>query len=320
MCFPVCIFLHKRFLVPSVDSCGRFVSAWLFSVIACLASLPVMAEPVSVLEDYSFDHSAWSIELGAGLSELSGLACDDKGRLFAHNDEEGTVYELDPETGRVIKRFFIERRYFFGKWRIDADFEGIAIAGDRFFLVASDGRLFSFDEGADGTSVPAVEHDTFLHGGYDVEGLCYDPVGNELLLACKQWPGAFSLKEIFFDRKLVDQRKELKPVFSFSLDSMELEPTPRFVLDGHEIRELTGRKKFRPSAIETCSGNSGFLVVSSSAGVIAHYDPAGKLVGAKRLSSPPHVQPEGLTIDPQGRLFIGDEGTTTGRLTRYNME
>ena len=77
------------------------------------------------------------------LNEISGLAALD-GRLFAHGDEHGIIYEIDHGGGRFVKAFAL------GEATVRDDFEGIAIVGDRFYLVASSGRLYESFEGADG--------------------------------------------------------------------------------------------------------------------------------------------------------------------------
>jgi hypothetical protein len=45
-------------------------------------------------------------------------------------------------------------------WR--GDFEGLAYAKDRFFLLESSGRLYEFREGAEGGHVDYTAHDTHL--------------------------------------------------------------------------------------------------------------------------------------------------------------
>ena len=53
---------------------------------------------------------AWTVPLPAALAEVSGLAFTPDGRLFAHGDEEATVWELDPRRGTVRKTFALSKR------------------------------------------------------------------------------------------------------------------------------------------------------------------------------------------------------------------
>ena len=105
------------------------------------------------------------------------------GRLFAHDDELARISQIDYTNGNIIKSFFI------GEKTIEGDFEGLAIANHFFYLVSSDGVIYEFVEGKEGTHVDFQKYRTKLKSKNDVEGLCYDPLDNTLLLACKGDPG-----------------------------------------------------------------------------------------------------------------------------------
>ena len=71
---------------------------------------PRPARSESVLAHYDLDaprRDRW--ELPKELNEISGLAVDSEGRLFAHDDERAIIYQLDPATHRVVKRFAFGR-------------------------------------------------------------------------------------------------------------------------------------------------------------------------------------------------------------------
>lgn len=281
-----------------------------------LAARPLYAGAPS-LGAYRFDAIAGSAELVSSLREISGIAIDDDGRLFAHNDEEGTIYQLDPASGRVIKRFYPVEQRWYGRDRLVGDFEDIAVVEGYFFLVTSAGDLYRFEEGGDGLEVPARKYETGLDERFDVEGLCFDPVEGELLLACKQWPSGLNLKDLLFGKK--SQRKRKKPVYAFCLTTMSLLDNPRFVIDAQAIKKLSGRKGFKPSAIERHPQSGTFFVVSSSAEMIAEFSRSGVLLDWGSLSSSVHSQPEGIAFTRDGELFISDEGVMRGKLTRYHF-
>lgn len=292
----------------------QLLIAAVWAVAVCFP-LPLTAQ--QVLDRYRFADPEATVELPSSLREVSGLACTADGRLFAHNDEEGTVFQVDAENGEVRKTFFVVEQRWYGRDRVFADFEGIALADGRFFLVTSSGTLYEFPEGADGEEVLAVRYDTALHEGYDVEGLCYDPGRQELLLACKQWPEGLSLKDLLTGAERWKKRKKLKPVFAFSLSDRKLRERPRFVIDTRHVKERTGHKKFRPSALALVAANGRFLALSASGSMLAEYSIDGALLDAVLLLSPPHGQPEGLAMGPDGTLYIADEGVLHGWLTRY---
>jgi hypothetical protein len=125
------------------------------------ASVEDAAEPATPAGIDLASSPASKVSLPTELHEISGLAVTADGRVFAHGDEDGTVYQLDPRSGRVTKRFALAATGDdpdLGKkvrdGRLTGDFEDIAIAGDRFFLISSNGVLLEFAEGEDGGSVP----------------------------------------------------------------------------------------------------------------------------------------------------------------------
>ena len=115
-----------------------------------------------------------------GLSEISGLAFTPDQRLLAHDDERGAVSEIDYRRGVVVKQFLVGKPH-----TVHADFEGITVAGDKIFLLASNGDLYEFKEGRAGERVNYVFHDTHLAKQCEFEGVAFDPAIGSLLFACK---------------------------------------------------------------------------------------------------------------------------------------
>lgn len=242
----------------------------------------------SALQYYDFkDKNLEKVKLPDELSEISGLATDAVGRLFGHNDENGAVYQVDPKTGDIIKSFQI------GSTPILDDFEGIAIVGDQFFLVNSSGMLYQFEEGEDGGTVEPVKRQTPLGWKNDVEGLCYDPTTNTLLLACKEDPGP--------------GLKKVRAIYSFDLSTMKLVETPRFTFDIKDMEKRSKEDLFMPSAIEYNSETGTFFLLSGRGMTVVEFDAEGELLGWVALDNNLHAQPEGIAFLPDGSMVISDE-------------
>jgi len=129
------------------------------------------------LHNYSFsDKHSRAITLPKQLNEISGLAVTGDNRLFAHNDEVGTVYEIDISAGKIINEFYL------GKKKIKKDFEGIAVAKDSLFMVTSSGVIYKFSYPDHEKNVDYKKFKTILSAKNNVEGLCYDKATNSLLL------------------------------------------------------------------------------------------------------------------------------------------
>lgn len=223
------------------------------------------------------------IKLSAELKEISGMTMTPDGRLFAEQDEDGIIYQVDYKNGNIIKKFYL------GKPPIKKDFEDIAYANNKFYLMHSNGDIYEFKEGNDGESVEYKIFRTGLVKENDIEGLCFDQETNSLLLACKGISG-------------VDDEKD-KAVYSFSLDSMKINPEPRFMLMKSDIKNY-----FNPSGIQRNPKTGTFFIIAANGNEIVEFSKDGKFIGKHQLPKNIHVQPEGITFSSDGTLFISNEG------------
>jgi len=236
-------------------------------------------------------------DLPGRLEEVSGLAASADGRLFAHDDERARVYEVDPGSGKILKRIDV------GPGGIRGDFEGIALAGQRFFLVESDGTLYEFEEGEEKETVEYEVHRTDLARRCEVEGLAWDARTDSLLLVCKTTRG----------REL---RNHLV-VFAFSLATMALEPEPRYQVPYAALRDVGARGQLHPSGIEVDRDTGHIFVVAAREEGLVEMDRSGVFVAAAELPHRLHRQPEGITV-LNAELIIADEGSgRKATLTRY---
>jgi hypothetical protein len=256
-----------------------------------LASSGFMAapsRPSGVLARYDFGAppaDRW--ELPKLLGEISGLALDRAGRLFAHDDERAIIYQLDPATHRIVKLFA------FGQPAVRDDFEAIAIVGDRFFLSTSDGVLYEGREGRDGEAVPFVTRRTGIGSRCEVEGLAPGSDDRSLLLACKT-PRVASLRHRL-------------AVYRWSLERRALDPAPRLLAPLSRVTGPLGTVHFHPSEIVRDPATGHVLLLSGPEHAIVELDSAGAIVGTARLRPKLHRQPEGLAVAADGALLVGDE-------------
>jgi uncharacterized protein YjiK len=237
-------------------------------------------------------------ELPKALLEISGLAVDSAGRIFAHDDEQAVVYQLDPATHRVVKRFS------FGAPAVRGDFEAIAVVGRQVILTTSDGVLYAGREGRDGESVPYVTQATGVGRACEVEGMAYEPAGRALLFACKVPRTAALVGHL--------------SVLRWSLDRKALDPRPWISIRLSEItRQLKGQG-FHPSELLRVPSNGHYLVLSGREHAIAEITQSGRVVAVAHLRRRDHRQAEGLALPPDGALLISDEGAgQRGTVTAY---
>jgi hypothetical protein len=242
---------------------------------------------------------AWQTVLPDELAEVSGLAFSPDGRLFAHGDELGVIYQLEPRTGRIVGRFGLAsngREPNLGKKRkggtpadvVVGDFEDIAVVGDRFFLVTSNGVLLEFKEGDPGSRVRFTTHATGLGGLCELEGVAHDAPSGALLLLCKDRPGKGRMREV--------------QAYAWSLADRRLAPAPRLSLPLAELSRITGTPGFNGSAIAANPDGKSFVLVAGPQRAFAEIGRAGRVLRGG-------VFPRGLQRQPEGAAFAPDGGS-----------
>lgn len=222
------------------------------------------------------------------LREISGLAVTPDGRLFGHDDELGTIYQIDFATGEIVKRFTL------GDAELTGDFEDLTITpeGD-FWLTDSEGRLLTFREGADNARVAFQRFDTGVGETCEVEGIAYRVSDESLVLACKRVRGG--------SRASRESTPVLRLWSAGANEASAWGPTSR------ELADAAGVRSFQPSGLEFDSRTGRLIAISANDGAMAELGPDGALVTARALPRR-HRQTEGVAILPDGSLILSDEG------------
>jgi hypothetical protein len=247
------------------------------------------------LEDYRLrteDATQW--ELPRRLREISGLAMTRDHRLIAHNDEAAVIFEIDYGNGDIVKEF---RLADVGDPVAD-DFEGIAVADGRIYLVTSDGRLYECSEGEADEAVLFTVYTTGIGRDCEIEGLAFDEGARELLLMCKDPRTEFLLGRV--------------ALYRWSIDDRRLRDDPPTVIPVRDFAGHIGANRYRPSGIERHPASGNYFVVAARQNAIAEVTPAGQVLGVRRFEAPWHRQLEGVTFTPDGALIVADEGGRQG--------
>jgi hypothetical protein len=248
---------------------------------------------------------AWQVPLPNELAEISGLAFSEDGRLFAHGDELGVVYQIDPKSGRILATLRLDRtgrepdlgkkakRKGGSAASLVGDFEGIAIAGSRFFLVTSNGMLLEFDGSTSGKAAPATVHETELGSSCEVEGLEHDPAAGNLLLLCKDRPGKGRMAEV--------------QIYAWSLKQQRLATEPVIKVPLAEIARVTRLREFNGSGLAVRPDGKSIVLVAGPQRAFLEIDRTGKRMSGGVFPSGVQRQPEGVAFAPDGSLLVSSE-------------
>jgi len=260
------------------------------SVAAPVTSIPVVPLP------YDLNAPSLTISLATeDLKEISALSpTSEPGVFLAVSDERGEIFFVDTrKDGAITKRVL-----FRGK----GDFEGVEMVGDRIFCLKSNGIVFEISNWQNGT--PEVqEYPTMLQKENDLEGLGYDPGRNALLLACKENPESD-----------VDRR-----IFAFDLGTHQLSAAPMYTIHPQEVNALVpyndeDKKQhfFSSSGVAVHPLTQDVYVISTALKRLLVLDHgSGQIRVAARLKKSILPQPEGISFDPEGNLYISTEGKTS---------
>lgn len=267
------------------------------------------ADPVFPPFEFEYDlkDPVETFELDNDLEEISGLSLTADGQyLIAIQDEDGTVFFVSKENGEI------EREVDFWK---DGDYEGVEVVGDEIFVVKSSGTLYRIGNATE-THLSVDKYNHVLGNKNDVEGLAYDAANNRLLLACKGDAGdgaEYRFKKAIYTFDLTKMRLDSLPVYLISLEDVQafLGTSPSIrklqkLLDNFSVEE--SEFVFGPSGIAVHPITGHYYITSSIGKLLMVLDPSGAILHIEKLDDDIHPQPEGICFDPDGTLYIANEG------------
>lgn len=258
---------------------------------------------------YQLTEPDQSYKMPSKLEEISGLTIDEENKfLYTVQDEKGNIYKIDLSSGEVTDKID------FGK---DGDYEGLAYHQNTIYVTKSNGTIYEV-ENPNGDDPYVSTHKTNLKGKNDVEGLCYQPSSNSLLIACKGIPTMGETTEEADNRKSVYRfdlsKKKLieKPLYKITLEKVQ-----QFLKGATDHQEFENFKsylnqndnfKFSPSGIAIHPGSKEIYILSSSKKMLLIINEAGDIKYLAKLNKKIHRQPEGITFGQDGTLYISNEG------------
>lgn len=230
------------------------------------------------------------------LDEISGLEMYGENEIIAIDDEDGIIYSINTESGKITSTV---------DFGVKGDFEGLAYDGKYMYVITSGGDLYQID--------PASPRN---YGKYhwDIEGKEIESLA-------------------FFEGKLYSTTKERsnsQEMVIFALEperlgssqpekimTIKLESVKSFLAQDEDKSILKRFAKFisgdniynfvRPSGITFIPGINHVLILSHHNRFLLEIDPEGEIHNIMSLSCPDFYQPEGIALDANGYLYISNE-------------
>ncbi len=242
---------------------------------------------------YELGKPLHSWKLPDQLIEVSGNTWIDDNHLIMIEDLNPILYliKLDDKNATLEKvvTFKEEDKDKF-------DIEDVTIVKDVVYALWSHGTLFKIANWRDKPQVDEIK--TFLKKENNTEGLCFDPVTNKLLVACKDESG------------IQDEKKSTRAVYAFDIANNNLSDQPYMLIHKKDFEKIADEKlEFNPSAIAVHPVTHDiYLLSTKDTKCMAVYSHDGKLKDFQLIDKDLMPQPEGMCFSPDGKLYISSEG------------
>ena len=186
----------------------------------------------------------------------------------------------------------------FGK---KGDYEGVANSDNIAYVIRSDGRLYHF-EIKNEPEVTKIELP--FTSKNDLEGITRGHKKSEFYIACKRSP------------KIFDNDIKGRAIYQYSAAKDKVKQKPYIHLTTEMFEQAllkVGLKSskympFMPSGIAIHPHTEDVFLISSVGKLLVVLNKSGKIITMAPLKRSLFRQPEGITFDTEGNLYIASEG------------
>ncbi|WP_339758371.1 SdiA-regulated domain-containing protein [Algoriphagus aquimarinus] len=226
------------------------------------------------------------IKLQHDMEEVSGLEWVGADQLWAIEDESSIIYRLDPETGKILKK---------GKFAKNKDIEDLLVVDGVAWVLQSNGTLYEVNSPLT-KNTETSEHHFPIKEKRDLEAIVSSKTNLYVFCKACKW----------------DIGPEQASIFRFDLISKSYDPLPFATLKREEIQPLlvgqsTKELDIQPSAAALHPIENLFYILSSTGKWLLITDTDFKPIKVFLLNSKTFKQPEGITFDPKGNMYISNE-------------
>ena len=243
------------------------------------------------------------------LSEISGLSYLMDNQLITVEDEGSRVFIYDLVQKDIVHSI---------KFHNPGDYEGVEVIDGEVFVLESDGDVYRFPYGPE-KEVESEKSETPLDRKNDTEGLGYDPLTGQLLIACKE------------DGDIKGTNAKGKAVYAFDIEEEELDDDPRFEISLKTLKKFfeanrdqqydEERLKFKPSGIAYHPIEQAFYIIASTGKLMVVLTRDGIVKATYPIAPRLLGQPEGICFAPNGDLYISSEGEgDRGYILKFKMK
>ncbi|WP_035916751.1 SdiA-regulated domain-containing protein [Flavimarina sp. Hel_I_48] len=239
--------------------------------------------PQETQNDYTI-HNSW--QLPEILNEVSGIVWLSEETMACVQDEDGVIFIYDLKDKKITNKI---------KFAGPGDYEGIAVRNNNVYVMRSDGTIFEV-ENFRTKKIKVKKIETRFTSKNNIETLTLDPKTNDLLIAPK-------------DRDFEDG---FKGIYRVSIDGHETDAQPFIKIYMNDAAFTSHQKKkiyktFRPSEVAVHPKTGEYYLLEGKDPKLVILDADGAIKTVHKLDKDTFAQPEGITFDPDGTLYISNE-------------
>ncbi|MEO5910583.1 MAG: SdiA-regulated domain-containing protein [Pelobium sp.] len=247
------------------------------------------------------------ITLPSELKEISGITFITDSIVAAIEDEHGILYFININTKKIIKKY---------EFSGDGDYEDLERVGNDIYITESNGTIFEIKD-FDTNNPKMNKYKTPLKKKNDIESITYNTENKVLLLAVKKHN---------LDKD--DKESEEKNIYQFSLATKKLDEKPFYRIKIKDIENFykggpleEKSKKFlktlgnenlteviTPSAMAYHPITGELYILSSINHIVVVLNKEGNFSNIIKFAGVDFRQPEGISFNSKGELFISNEG------------
>jgi len=257
------------------------------------------------ISGYDLKHPSQSWKLPGELKEISGIVKLGGDSLLAIEDLHASLYFLRLENSKASVTTTLP---FATNQKDKFDIEDVAMIGDTIYALWSHASVFKIWNWR--LKIQSKEYSTVLDKKNNTEGLAYDPVSGDLLIACKKESGD------------EDEKKTTRAVYEFDIKRGELRTNPFLLVEKKDFKKFVADKvEFFPSGIAVHPVSHDIYIISTKGNkCIACYSHSGELKSFEYLDKDLLPQPEGICFDAAANLYISTEGKHGEPAAIYEFE
>lgn len=229
-------------------------------------------------------------DMPEALREISGVTLYENQKVYAVQDELGTIFEYD------LKKEEITNLYRFTDV---GDFEDIAIYQQYAFVLRSDGHLFQYDL----NQKKVIKEISLAIPSLDIEGLCF--ADDYAYIACKSACANETNSKRIIYRSSVKNIEKIEKYLEINIEALTT------FLTSHYPELGINNLQFNPSAIAIHPKTKEMYILSAEDRIIVVFKDK-QLKNVIPLSTVVFYKPEGMSFYENGDLLISSEGDKKG--------